>query len=177
MASKIKREILIVSLIIFGGLVFINLGKLNTLLTNILYKTGVYRDYDFPSAPYPRPTPIEVECEVVKPTRKEAFSILSSSRGDILADENKDKVALAYEVINDKECGSKIYVDFLKGSKIPVPGIGVGYTENRKILDFDDNRNYWVIGACKTNNRVLIDTETGEQIGPLHRYVYCGGVF
>jgi len=106
-------------------------------------------------------------------TKESAFALLSSGRE--LSKSEVSQIAMAYGVVDRGECDLPIYVSREQGISIPNPGIGTGFLDNQKQLDYQDDRNYWVISACANNNRIIVDTETG-QTSSLHTYVVCGGI-
>jgi hypothetical protein len=95
----------------------------------------------------------------------------------ILSPEDKYKIANKYQVVENMTGSPEdIKIGLLKGLSIDVTGIGTGYLNNKEYLNNKDDSWYWEVGACSTNNRIFIDAVSGKA-GPLHQYVYCGGVF
>lgn len=87
-------------------------------------------------------------------------------------------IALQYKIIDNAASVSSqdIRLGLLKGSDIDIPGIGVGYLSNARLLNLDSHKWYWELGACSTNRRVFVNAETGAVATIVHKYVYCGGV-
>jgi len=93
-----------------------------------------------------------------------------------VSNETDRNLAIAYDVISaDDKYTPRPYLSLEQGKNIDVPGIGTGYIKNKQTLGIQDDKLYWVVGACSTNKRVLIDAENGELTGPVHNFVYCGG--
>lgn len=97
---------------------------------------------------------------------------------NIISGDTAQQIALKYKIIDDVEASSKytndIRIGLLQGGSVDIPGIGIGYEENKKALKLDSTEWYWEIGACSTNKRIYINAITGQS-SLLHTYVYCGG--
>lgn len=85
------------------------------------------------------------------------------------------QVAFKYGVVNSASSDTDVRIGLLRGSSADIPGIGTGYFENKNKLNLQSDGWYWEIGACSTNNRIFVDAVTGQS-GPLHKFVYCGGM-
>lgn len=181
--------VLFIAIFILAGILFLR-SDLPDRLGIIKPKPGLP-----PSGVLPLPT--GTECAGSKLTNEQAFFILSARRNkamsvdelekcfsidtpcigpEDISENDLEKVALAYEVVENDQCGPKIFLKLQKGSQINVSGIGTGYLKNREALGFDDYRWYWTVNACVNNKRIIIDALTGQQVGPIHTYVICGGV-
>ncbi len=93
----------------------------------------------------------------------------------VFTEDTKEEIARKYGVVEASSNKKDISVGLIKGGSADVTGLGVGYIKNKAFLNLDDNTWYWEIGACSTNNRIYINAITGKA-GPLHSYVYCGGI-
>lgn len=88
----------------------------------------------------------------------------------------KQDLAAKYNIADNLSSSNDLNIGLIKGKSADIPGIGSSYMDNKKYLNLEDNSWYWEIGACSTNKRVFINAVTGKA-GPVHSYVYCGGVY
>lgn len=94
----------------------------------------------------------------------------------VLTDVEKAQIALAYGVIDTENINNRINIGLLRGYEVSPNGFATSY-----IVD-DKTRNsrpkeawFWEIGSCPTNGRIFVGAADGKT-GPIHNYVYCGGV-
>ncbi len=117
----------------------------------------------------------KIYSEVVKKSRLKECHYFDNCYQDIFTAKIKLLVARKYGVAISASNDIDISIGLLKGSSVDIPGIGTGYLENKQKLNIQADEWYWEIGACSTNNRIFVNAVSG-QAGPLHKFVYCGGV-
>lgn len=117
---------------------------------------------------------VEVFIELSKTELKEC-RYFDNCFDEVFSQNTKIELARMYGIAENISEPDDIRIGLLQGKTIEVTGIGKSYLENKKYLDIKDDSWYWEIGACSTNNRAFVDAVTGKS-GPVHAYVYCGGI-
>jgi hypothetical protein len=91
------------------------------------------------------------------------------------SEEDMLQIARSYGIIDKGTKKPGVVLGLNRGSSLDIGGIGTGHQENKSYLKIEDGVWYWEVGSCATNRRVYIVASTGEP-GPIHKWVYCGGI-